>query len=56
MITAVAAYFMILRGRRLNVGDRISIGGVRGDVIRVHFIYTTVMEMGEQALQEMQRR
>lgn len=47
VVTAVVAYYIILRGRLFNVGDRISIGGVRGDVIRVQFLYTTVMEMGE---------
>ncbi len=47
VITAVAAYWIILRGRLFNVGDRISMGGVRGDVVRVQFLYTTVMEMGE---------
>jgi small-conductance mechanosensitive channel len=30
-----------------NVGDRIKMGGVRGDVIRIGFIQTTIMEMGQ---------
>jgi small-conductance mechanosensitive channel len=30
-----------------NAGDRIVIGGVRGDVIDLSFLQTTVMEMGE---------
>jgi small-conductance mechanosensitive channel len=30
-----------------KVGDRISMGGVRGDVIALGFIQTTLMEMGE---------
>jgi small-conductance mechanosensitive channel len=47
VVTSVAGYYIILRGRLFNVGDRISMGGVRGDVIRVQFIYTTVMEMGQ---------
>ncbi len=38
---------IILRGRLFNVGDRVSMGGVRGDVIRVGFTHTTVMEMGQ---------
>ena len=33
VVTAVAGYFVILRGRTFNVGDRIVMGGVRGDVI-----------------------
>ena len=47
VVTAVAGYFVILRGDTFNVGDRITIGGVRGDVIRLGFIKTTVMEMGQ---------
>lgn len=47
LITAFAGYFVILRGDTYNVGDRISFGGVRGDVIRLGFIKTTIMEMGE---------
>lgn len=47
VITAVAGYFVILRGRTFNVGDRITMGGVRGDVITLDFIQTTIMEMGQ---------
>ena len=47
LITAFAGYFVILRGDTFNVGDRIIIGGVRGDVIRLGFIKTTIMEMGQ---------
>ncbi len=47
VITAFAGYFVILRGDTFNVGDRISMGGVRGDVIALGFIKTTIMEMGQ---------
>jgi small-conductance mechanosensitive channel len=47
VITAFAAYLIILRGRVFSVGDRITIGGVRGDVVALDFMQTTVMEMGE---------
>lgn len=47
VITAIAAYFVLLRGKTFNVGDRITMGGVRGDVIALGFIQTTIMEMGE---------
>ena len=40
VITAVAGYFVILRGRTFNVGDRIVMGGVRGDVINLSFMQT----------------
>jgi small-conductance mechanosensitive channel len=47
VITAVAGYFVILRGKTFNVGDRIQMGGVRGDVIGLTFMQTRIMEMGE---------
>ena len=47
VVTAVAGYFVILQGRTFNVGDRITMGGVRGDVIALGFIQTTIMEMGQ---------
>lgn len=47
VITAVAAYFVILRGRVFNVGDRIAMAGVRGDVIALGYTRTTIMEMGQ---------
>jgi small-conductance mechanosensitive channel len=47
VITAVAGYFVILRGQTFNVGDRITMGGVRGDVIALTFTQTTIMEMGQ---------
>jgi small-conductance mechanosensitive channel len=33
VITSVAGYLIILRGRPFTVGDRITMGGVRGDVV-----------------------
>lgn len=47
VITAVAGYFIILRGEVFNVGDRITMGGVRGDVIGLTFMQTKIMEMGQ---------
>jgi small-conductance mechanosensitive channel len=47
VVTSFAAYFIILRGRVFTVGDRITMGGVRGDVVALGFMQTTVMEMGE---------
>jgi small-conductance mechanosensitive channel len=47
VITALAGYLVILRGDTFNVGDRITMGGVRGDVIALGFIRTTIMEMGQ---------
>jgi len=47
VITALAGYFVILRASTFTVGDRIPMGGVRGDVMRRGFIQTTIMEMGQ---------
>jgi small-conductance mechanosensitive channel len=47
VITAFAAYFVILRARVFQVGDRIVMGGVRGDVIALGFLRTSIMEMGQ---------
>jgi len=47
VITSIAGYFLILRGSVFNVGDRIVIGGVRGDVAALGLLQTTIMEMGE---------
>ena len=44
VITSLAGYVVILRGKTFNVGDRITMGGVRGDVIALGFIQTTIME------------
>ncbi|MBA3502552.1 MAG: mechanosensitive ion channel [Deltaproteobacteria bacterium] len=47
VVTAVAGYVVIMRGQTFGVGDRIVMGGVRGDVIDLHFTQTTIMEMGQ---------
>jgi small-conductance mechanosensitive channel len=47
VITAIAGYFVILANRVFTVGDRISMGGVRGDVIALGYTRTRIMEMGE---------
>lgn len=47
VVTALAGYFVILRSRTFNVGDRIAMGGVRGDVVALSFLRTTILEMGQ---------
>ena len=46
-VTSVAGYFLILRGDIFSIGDRIVMGGVRGDVIALGFLRTTILEMGQ---------
>jgi small-conductance mechanosensitive channel len=36
-----------MRGKTFTVGDRIKMGGVRGDVIALGFLQTRIMEMGQ---------
>jgi small-conductance mechanosensitive channel len=47
VVTALAGYVVIMRGKTFTVGDRITMGGVRGDVIALSFIQTRIMEMGQ---------
>ena len=46
VIGAIAGWFNILSGGIFRVGDRIEMGGVRGDVIDVTPLRTKVMEIG----------
>jgi small-conductance mechanosensitive channel len=47
VVTALAGYAVIMRGNTFTVGDRITMGGVRGDVIALTFMQTKIMEMGQ---------
>ncbi len=47
VVTAIAGYFVILRGKLFRVGDRIVMGGVRGDVVALGLTQTTILEMGQ---------
>ncbi len=47
VVTALAGYVVILRGKTFNIGDRITMGGIRGDVIGLGFLQTVIMEMGQ---------
>ncbi|MDQ4143247.1 MAG: mechanosensitive ion channel family protein [Actinomycetota bacterium] len=46
VVGAVAGWFNILSGRIFRVGDRIQMGGVRGDVIDITPLRTKILEMG----------
>jgi small-conductance mechanosensitive channel len=45
-ILSFAGYFVIVVGKVFDIGDRIQIGDVRGDVLDIGLFKTTVMEMG----------
>jgi small-conductance mechanosensitive channel len=49
VVTSFAGYLLILRGKTFSVGDRITMGGIRGDVIELSFLQTVIMEMGQPA-------
>jgi small-conductance mechanosensitive channel len=49
VVTSLAGYFVIIRSSVFTVGERITMGGVRGDVISLGFLKTTLMEMGDPA-------
>lgn len=49
VVTAFAGYLLILRGKTFSVGDRITMGHIRGDVIALTFLQTVIMEMGQPA-------
>jgi small-conductance mechanosensitive channel len=49
VVTSLAGYFVIIRSRVFTIGERITMGGVRGDVISLDFLKTTLMEMGDPA-------
>ncbi|MDP8931742.1 MAG: mechanosensitive ion channel family protein [Actinomycetota bacterium] len=46
VIGAAAGWFNIVFGRIFGVGDRIEMGGVRGDVIDVSLLRTKILEIG----------
>lgn len=46
VIASFAGWFNILSGRIFRVGDRIEMGGVRGDVIDITPLRTKLLEMG----------
>lgn len=46
VIGAVAGWFNILSGRIYRVGDRVEVGGVRGDVIDITPLRTKILEIG----------
>ena len=46
VIGALAGWFNIVSGHIFKVGDRIEMGGVRGDVIDVTLLRTKIMEIG----------
>lgn len=47
VIVSLAGWFALTFGDFYKVGDRIQLGGIKGDVIDIGFARTTLMELGE---------
>lgn len=47
VITSIAGWFAILFGDFFNAGDRVRLGGIKGDVVDISALRTTLMEVGE---------
>ena len=47
VIASVAGWLAILFGSFYRTGDRVQLGGIKGDVIDIGVLRTTLMEMGE---------
>ncbi len=47
VIASVAGWIAISFGGFYNTGDRVQVGGIKGDVIDIGVLRTTVMELGE---------
>jgi small-conductance mechanosensitive channel len=52
VIGAVAGWFNIISGRIYSVGDRVEVGGVRGDVVDITPLRTKILEIGSSAGEE----
>jgi small-conductance mechanosensitive channel len=52
VLSSFAAWVGILAGKVFRVGDRVMMGGVRGDVIDVSPLRTTIMEIGSPGAAE----
>jgi small-conductance mechanosensitive channel len=46
VIGSIAGWITIVSGRPFTIGDRIETGGIRGDVVDVSILRTTLMEIG----------
>ncbi len=47
IIASVAGWFAISFAKFYNTGDRVQLGGIKGDVIDIGILRTTVMEVGD---------
>lgn len=48
VITGVAGWVHLVASRPYSVGDRVEVGGVRGDVVDIKLLHTILLEIGEE--------
>jgi small-conductance mechanosensitive channel len=47
VIVSIAGFLAILSGKFFKVGDRIQLGGIKGDVVDIGILRTTLMQIGD---------
>lgn len=47
VIVSIAGWIALSFGQFYTIGDRVQLGGIKGDVIDISILRTTIMEMGE---------
>src|SRR5574337_217674 len=47
VIVSLAGWIALLFGQFYTIGDRVQLGGIKGDVIDIGVLRTTIMEIGE---------
>jgi small-conductance mechanosensitive channel len=47
VITSIAGWIAVMFGSFYKIGDRVQLGGIKGDVIDIGILRTTLMEMGQ---------
>ncbi|GJM30566.1 MAG: mechanosensitive ion channel protein MscS [Cyclobacteriaceae bacterium] len=47
VIVSIAGFLAILSGNFYKVGDRVQLGGIKGDVVDIGVLRTTLMELGD---------
>jgi small-conductance mechanosensitive channel len=46
VIASIAGWVAMSFGRFCKIGDRVQLGGIKGDVIDIEMLRTTIMECG----------
>lgn len=52
LILCIAGWFVIVFRKPFDTGDRIEIGGIRGDVIDIKFLQTSLLEIGNWVVED----